>query len=71
MIEEIKDNVMTEGITADYVWYKAKVLTSKMQSWATEFERITKVMEDRHNEHLKIIADLLEENKELKRKKDD
>lgn len=71
MIEEIKDNVTVEGITADYVWYKAKILTNEMQSWTTEFERITKVMEDRHNEHLKIIANLLDEIKELKRKKDD
>lgn len=71
MIEEMKDNLLTEGITSDYVWYKAKVLTNKMQSWGTEFERITKVMEDRHNEHLKIISDLLDEIKELKRQKDD
>ena len=71
MIEEIKDNVTVEGITADYVWYHTQNLTKKMQTWGFEFERITKVMEDRHNEHLKIIADLLAEIKELKRKKDD
>lgn len=68
MTFEIKDDVSVEGISSDYVWYHAKVLTTKMQTWGFEFERITKVMEDRHNEHLKIISDLLAENKELKEK---
>jgi hypothetical protein len=63
-----KDNITVEGITADYVWYHAKLLTQKMQTWQFEFERVTGVMEARHGEHLSIIGDLLRENKSLKEK---
>jgi hypothetical protein len=67
---EIKEfNV--EGITSDFVWYNAEILTQKMSSWSHEFKRVVKVMEDRHNEHLEIIKQLLQENHDLKRKKND
>jgi hypothetical protein len=65
---EIKDNVQVEGITADYVWYNTQILTQKMQSWQRDFEKLAKTMEDRHNEHLHIIGDLLRQNKYLKDK---
>jgi hypothetical protein len=39
-----------------------------MQAWQHEFDRVVKVMESRHNEHLKIIDDLLRQNKDLKEK---
>jgi hypothetical protein len=58
----------TEGITADYVWWNAKVLTDKMNQWKHDFERVVNVMESRHNEHLKIIDDLLLEIEQLKKK---
>jgi hypothetical protein len=64
---EIKDNINVEGITADYVWYNANLLTQKMSFWATDFQKLVKTMEDRHNEHLKIIRDLLDERATLKR----
>jgi hypothetical protein len=65
---EIKDSYIVEGITEDYVWYNAKLLKNKMQTWEFEFEKIVKVMESRHKEHLKIIEDLLRENNYLKHK---
>jgi hypothetical protein len=65
---EIKESVTVEGITADYVWYNSEILTQKMSSWAHEFKRVVKVMEDRHNEHLEIIKQLIQENHDLKRK---
>ena len=63
---EIKDNVMVEGITADYVWYHAKILSAKMSQWDNEFQKMVKVMEDRHQEHLNMIQTLMMENKMLK-----
>lgn len=66
---QIKDNVQVEGITADYVSYNAKILIRDMETWKFKFERIVKVMEDRHNEHLTMINDLLKENTALRRKK--
>ena len=63
---EIKDNVMVEGITADYVWYHAKILSAKMSQWDLDFQKLVKVMDDRHHEHLHMIQSLLMENKMLK-----
>ena len=65
---EIKDSITIEGITSDFVSYNAKLLVRDMDSWKYKFERIVKVMEDRHEEHLKMINDLLAENHALKRK---
>ena len=62
-IEEV--DVKTEGITDDYVWWNSRILTGKMSSWTNDFERMVKVMEARHKEHLKMIADLLEDRKKL------
>jgi hypothetical protein len=70
---KVKEEHAVEGITSDYVWYNSEILTQKMSSWANEFKRVVKVMENRHEEHLEIIKQLIEENHELKRKakKDD
>jgi len=56
----------TEGITADHVWWNADILTRSMSQWASDFQRLVKVMEDRHKEHLKMISELLEERQKLK-----
>jgi hypothetical protein len=63
-----EERFTTEGITADYVWWNANVLTGKMNQWRHDFDRVVNVMEARHKEHLKIIDDLLAEIKQLKEK---
>ena len=69
-IKDMAETERVEGITADYVWYNAKLLTNKMNEWHTDFEKIVMVMEARHKEHLKIIGELLDEIKELKKEKE-
>ena len=64
-----EEKIITDGITADYVWWNAKSLTDKMSQWQHDFNRVVSVMEARHKEHLKIIDDLLAEIKQLKDKK--
>jgi hypothetical protein len=64
----IKDSVAVQGITEDYVWYNAEKLLLEMGSWELEFKRVVRVMESRHKEHLKMIGDLLDENKDLRNK---
>jgi hypothetical protein len=64
---EIKDSINVEGVTADYVWYNATRLTQKMSFWELDFKKLVQTMEDRHNEHLKIIRDLLDERGSLRR----
>lgn len=66
---ELKESVIVEGITEDYVWYHSRRLLTQMQTWQNEFERIVNVMENRHKEHLKMIGDLLDEIKKLKEEK--
>ena len=68
-IKEIKDSYTVQGITEDYVWYQSKLLANRMNEWQMDFERLVNVMENRHKEHLKIIRDLLDEIKELKKEK--
>lgn len=65
---ELKEEHIVEGITEDYVWYNAKILINEMDSWKHKFERVVKVMENRHSEHLKMIDRLMAENHALKRK---
>jgi hypothetical protein len=64
---EIKDSITVEGITADHVWYNANLLARNMSSWTDDFQKLVRIMEARHKEHLKIIDDLLAVQRELKR----
>ena len=63
---EIKENITVEGIGSDFVWYHAKLLSNKMSQWDLDFQKLVKVMEDRHQEHLHMIQALMMENKMLK-----
>jgi len=69
-IEDMAEVNRVEGISEDYVWYQSQILTNKMKYWQMEFDKIVGVMEARHKEHLKIISDLLDEIKELKKEKE-
>jgi hypothetical protein len=62
----IKDSVTVEGITQEYVWYHAKILSAKMSQWDNDFQKLVKVMEDRHQEHLRMLEDALQENRILR-----
>ena len=64
---EIKDSLTVDGITEDYVWYHAKLLQEKMTHWDLDFQKLVKVMESRHNEHLRMLNAAMEENRILKR----
>ena len=64
---KLKDSITVEGITADFVWYEAAVLRESMQKWANRFEKLVSVMEARHKEHLKMLQQVMDENRELKK----
>jgi hypothetical protein len=32
-LKKLDQGVIVEGITSDYVWYNAKILTDKMSGW--------------------------------------
>ena len=60
------DSVTVEGITDEYVWYHAKLLSAKMSQWDNDFQKLVKVMESRHNEHLNMLQNALNENRILR-----
>ena len=60
------DSITVEGITDEYVWYHAKLLSAKMSAWDLDFQKLVKVMESRHNEHLNMLQTALHENRILR-----
>ena len=60
------DSITVEGITDEYVWFHAKLLSAKMSAWDLDFQKLVKVMESRHNEHLNMLQTALHENRILR-----
>jgi hypothetical protein len=63
----VKDSITVEGIDENFVWYESQVLRESMRAWAYKFEKIVRVMEARHKEHLKMLAMVMDENAALKK----
>ena len=64
----IEESIAVEGITDEYVWYHAKLLSDKMSAWDNDFQKLVKVMESRHKEHLQMVQTALHENRILRLK---
>ena len=62
----IEESIAVEGITDEYVWYHAKILSDKMRQWDHDFQKLVKVMESRHKEHLQMVQNALHENRILR-----
>jgi len=62
----VKDSITVEGITDEYVWYHAKLLSDKMSAWDHDFQKLVTVMETRHKEHLNMVQNALNENRILR-----
>ena len=62
----VEDSITVEGITDEYVWYHAKLLSAKMSQWDNDFQKLVKVMESRHKEHLRMLDTAMHENRILK-----
>ena len=63
----IRDSVETEGITEDFIWYESEILRKDMQMWSLRFEKLVKVAEARHKEHIKMLQDVMKQNHLLKK----
>jgi hypothetical protein len=64
----VKDSITVEGIDENFVWYESQALREGLNSWSYKFEKIVRVMEARHKEHLQMLATVMAENAALKRK---
>lgn len=67
----IKDSVTIEGTTENFIWYHSEILRQRMRSWDMDFEKIVRVMESRHKEHIKMLQDVMAENARLKKQLND
>ena len=69
---EIKEEHVSLGITPEFVWYESSLirdsLTSAMSLNMRRFEQVVRVMESRHAEHLKMLQDVMSDNKTLRLK---
>jgi hypothetical protein len=62
----IKESHMAEGISADFVWYEASMIRNAMEASLHRFDKVVSVMEARHKEHIKMLQDVMAENRMLK-----
>jgi hypothetical protein len=61
----IKESHMAEGITADYVWYESSMIRNALESNLHRFDKVVSVMEARHKEHIKMLQDVMDQNRNL------
>jgi hypothetical protein len=65
----IKESHMTEGISADFVWYEASVIREALKHAFSvnmhRFDKVVSVMEARHKEHIKMLQDVMNKNDAL------
>ena len=66
----IKESHMAEGISADFVWYEAAIIRDALNGAFAinmhRFDKVVRVMEARHKEHIKMLQDLMDQNRALK-----
>jgi hypothetical protein len=63
----VKDSIEFEGITENFIWYESEILRKDMRMWMNRFDKLVKVMDARHKEHVKMLQDLMYENHNLKK----
>ena len=60
--KEMNEEIVSKGITEDYVWHEAKSMLAKMKSLQSEFEEFVSVMSKRDKDNKQVIAKLYAEN---------
>lgn len=58
----MNEEIVSKGITEDYVWHEAKSMLAKMKSLQSEFEEFVSVMSKRDKDNKQVIAKLYAEN---------
>lgn len=60
--KEMNEEIVSKGITEDYIWHEAKSMLAKMKSLQSEFEEFVSVMSKRDKDNKQVIAKLYAEN---------
>lgn len=58
----MNEEIVSKGITEDYVWHEAKSMLAKMKSLQNQLEEFVFIMSQRDKDNRVIIAKLYAEN---------
>lgn len=61
-----KDEVITEGITPDFIWYEMDLMQRKLNDIISRMAHFTKVSQNRDMEQKKMLQGLIKENSEVR-----
>ena len=72
-VEKVKEvlrqeSYTTSGVLEDFVQYEVDRISQEIAGIKSRVQHLGSVMESRHRDNLKIIDDLMRQNKELKAK---
>ena len=56
------EEIVSKGITEDYVWHEAKSMLAKMKSLQNQLEEFVFIMSKRDKDNKQVIAKLYAEN---------
>ena len=63
-----RESYTTTGVLEDFVQYEVDRILQEISGIKSRIQHLGSVMESRHRDNLKIIDDLMRQNKELKAK---
>jgi cell division protein FtsB len=63
--ETMNEEIVSKGITEDYIWHEAKSIRTKLKSAQSEFEEFVSVMSKRDKDNRAVLAKLYAENHQL------
>jgi hypothetical protein len=73
----MNEEIVSKGVTEDYIWHEAKSIRTKLKSVQSELEEFVSTMSQRDKDNKQVIAKLYAENfqmnqeiKDLKEKND-
>lgn len=70
MSEEIKDSIECQGIDESFIWYEAVLIYKQLKELndllGYRFSKMVRTVQDRHEEELKLMIHLKNENEMLK-----
>ena len=62
----VKDEVIAEGVTPDFIWYEMELVQNHLRSLIGRVAHVAKVSQTRDAEYKKMMRDLITENTELR-----
>ena len=61
----MNEEIVSKGVTEDYVWYEATSIRTKLKSAQSEFEEFVMVLAERDKDNKAVLAKLYAENHQL------